>query len=168
LDDTSDPVSHVSVADARRGAILAGVPLFICPGCGRRTAGDRHVGHQPRGCQTCGFGFVFEILDDYYPGPKTALIACDGAGVILAGGRGAGAVTGYRDPELIGTEIRDRLGLEFAGEDPIARSLEWGVRALAVPCRFRPNGLSELRSATLDVFPGYDDDGGVLVAITPA
>lgn len=126
------------------------------------------MGHQPRGCSSCGFGFLFEILDDYYPGPKTALIACDRLGTILAGGHAAGAVTGFRDTDLLGVDVRTRLGLVFDDGDPIARCLEWGVRALGVACTFRPNGLHEPRAATLDVFPAYDDDGGLLVALTPA
>ncbi len=126
------------------------------------------MGHQPRGCAVCGFGFLFELLDDYYPGPKTALIACDRSGAILAGGRGSAAVTGFRDVDMLGVDVRTRLGLVFTGDDPIARCLEWGVRALGVSCTFRPNGLAESRAATLDVFPGYDDDGGLLVALTPS
>ncbi len=43
--------------------------LFICPNCGQRTsATDRTAGfrNQPKGCSKCGFGFLFELLDDYY------------------------------------------------------------------------------------------------------
>ena len=144
------------------------MPLFICPGCGRRSIADRHVGHHPTGCARCGFGFLFELLDDYYPGPRTGLVVCDQSRIVIAAGAGSVAATGYRETEMIGSEIVQLLHLSFQdGEDPIARSLDWGVRALDVPCAFRPNGLDEMRRATIDLFPAYDDDGGLLVALTP-
>jgi hypothetical protein len=51
------------------------MPFFICPSCGNReNSGDRTAGFSPRpkGCSKCGFGFVFELLDDYYPAPNAA------------------------------------------------------------------------------------------------
>jgi hypothetical protein len=145
------------------------VPVFICPRCAfRESSIDRNVRHQPRGCSRCGFGFVFELLEDYYASPKTALIVCDQQRRILAAGHAAFAVTGYQDGELIGHEVSERLGLEgFANGDPAARSLEWGVRALNEGCTFRPKGSSEGVPAVADFFPAYDDDGGLLVALTP-
>lgn len=143
------------------------MPVFICPGCGRRFGGDRHQGHQPRGCAACGFGFLFELLDDYYPSPKTALVVCDADTKILAAGHAASAVTGYQEKDLLGHPLADRLALTFDDGDPAHRSLEWGVRVMGVDCTFRPNGVSDQRPATVDFFPAYDDDGGLLVAITP-
>ena len=62
----------------------------------------------------------------------------------------------------------ERLGLAgFPDGDPAARSLEWGVRVLGVPCTYRFSGADEALPATADFFPAYDDDGGLLVAITP-
>ncbi len=141
--------------------------MFICPGCGRRLTADRHVGHQPRGCTSCGFGFLFELLDDYYPSPKTALVVCDSEKKILAAGHAATAVTGFQDRALLGYDLVDRLELDFGGDDPADRSLEWGVRVMGVDCTFHPNGSEGGRTATADFFPAYDDDGGLLVAITP-
>ena len=43
-----------------------------------------------------------------------------------------------------------------------------GVRVMGVRCTFRPNGLDEPRPATADFFPAYDDDGGLLLALTPS
>ena len=52
----------------------------ICPNCGNRTsATERTAGfrNQPKGCSKCGFGFLFEILDDYYPAPDTGFVVTD-------------------------------------------------------------------------------------------
>jgi hypothetical protein len=145
------------------------MPFFLCPRCAYRERGsERHVRHQPRGCSRCGFGFVFELLEDYYASPKTALLVCDQERRILAAGHAAFAVTGYSESELIGHEVVERLGLGgFPNGDPAATSLEWGVRVLGVDCTFRPNGVDRDRPATADFFPAYDEDGGLLVALTP-
>ena len=145
------------------------VPVFLCPRCAyRETSSERNVRHQPRGCSRCGFGFSFELLEDYYASPKTALIVCDQERRILVAGHSAFAVTGYDEGDLIGHEVVERLGLAgFPDGDPAARSLEWGVRVLNVPCTYRFNGSDEDLPATADFFPAYDDDGGLLVAITP-
>jgi hypothetical protein len=55
----------------------------------------------------------------------------------------------------------------FPGADPAATSLEWCVRQLDVRCTFRPAGLAQDQDATADFFPAYDEDGGLLVALTP-
>jgi hypothetical protein len=44
--------------------------------------------------------------------------------------------------------------------------MEWGVRQLNVECTFRPAGLDHDQPVTADFFPAYDDDGGLLVAVT--
>ena len=56
------------------------MPFFICPNCGHReVSGERTAGFstRPKGCSKCGFGFVFELLDDYYPAPNAAFFVCD-------------------------------------------------------------------------------------------
>lgn len=144
--------------------------VFICPRCAHRVAGsERAEGHQPRGCPKCGFGFVFEIMDDYYAGPLTALITCDRDRRVLVAGKSAPAITGWAEGDMIGRDVSEALGLAFpaAGDDPIARSLEWGVRVLGEPCTFRPQRSDEDRAAVADIFPAYDDDGGLMVALTP-
>ncbi|MCC6833091.1 MAG: PAS domain-containing protein [Thermoleophilia bacterium] len=145
------------------------MPAFICPRCARRErASDRHDGHQARGCAKCGFGFMFELLEDYYAGPNTALVVCDQNRRIIAAGHAATAVTGYQERDLIGHEVVSRLGMgNFPNADPAATALEWGVRQLDVACTFRPAGLTKDQPAVADFFPAYDDDGGLLVALTP-
>jgi PAS domain-containing protein len=146
------------------------VAVFICPRCGHRAAAsERAEGHQPRGCAKCGFGFAFEIMDDYYAGPLTALITCDRERRVLVAGKSAAALTGWAEGDLIGREVSEALGLRFpdASDDPVARCLEWGVRVLGERCAFRPQRTDEDRDAVADLFPAYDDDGGLMLALTP-
>ena len=63
------------------------MPYFICPNCKERSVDhDRVEGltRQAVACHRCGFGFLFELMDDYYPGPNTGLVVCDQEGRILA------------------------------------------------------------------------------------
>ena len=61
-----------------------------------------------------------------------------------------------------------KLGLEFDdSSDPVATALEWGVRQLGKPVQVNAEGDLPAR-ATADVFPAYDDDGGLLLVLTPA
>jgi PAS domain S-box-containing protein len=148
------------------------MPYFICPNCKSRS-----VDHDRResltdptavGCHRCGFGFLFELMDDYYPAPGTGMVVCDADGRILAAGRGLFELTGFEEKDLMGREVVDALRLEGFqnGQNPVALSLEWGVRRLAEQCEL--TAASGLRKpVTADIFPAYDDDGGLLVAFTP-
>ncbi len=145
--------------------------LFICPNCGHRsTATERTAGFRntPKGCSKCGFGFLFELLDDYYPAPNTGLVACDRDGRILAAGRGVFELTGYREGDLMGKNVVDAFGLAGfeEGRSPIALALEWGVRRLGEKIELRSRA-GQVKPVTADVFPAYDDDGGLLVALSP-
>src|SRR3954454_8476189 len=143
---------------------------FICPNCGNRTTeSDRSAGfrRQARGCSKCGFGFLFELLDDYYPAPDAAFFACDQHGKVIACGRGSFELTGLDDERVIGRSVQEVLGLRFAnGDDPVATVLEWGVRKLAQPVQVNAEG-DLPAEATADLFPAYDDDGGLLLVLTP-
>ena len=44
--------------------------------------------------------------------------------------------------------------------------LEWGVRQLGKPVSVNAEGDLPAR-ATADLFPAYDDDGGLLLVLTP-
>lgn len=143
---------------------------FICPNCGTRSAAtDRNAGFReaPSGCAKCGFGFLFELLDDYYPAPDAAFFVCDQQARVIACGRGAFALTGLADERVIGRPVNDVLGLNFnTDDDPVGTVLEWGVRALAKPVEVNAEGDLPAR-ATADLFPAYDDDGGLLLVLTP-
>jgi hypothetical protein len=126
---------------------------FICPHCGNRSmATDRNAGfrREARGCEKCGFAYLFELLDDYYPAPNAAFFACDREGRIVDCGRGSFELTGLR------TE----------GVDHVATALEWEVRVAGKPVELAAG--PERAGAVADIFPAYDDDeGGVLVVLTP-
>jgi PAS domain-containing protein len=143
--------------------------LFICPNCGNRTtATERNAGfrRQARGCSKCGFGFLFELLDDYYPAPDAAFFVCDQEARIIGCGRGSFELTGLDDEKVIGRPVREVLGLDWDGDDPIGTVLEWGVRAQNKPVRVHAEG-DLPAAATADLFPAYDDDGGLLLVLTP-
>ena len=127
--------------------------LFICPSCGTRSSeSDRTAGfsRQAKGCSKCGFGFLFELLDDYYPAPNAAFFVCDQEG------------------RVIGRKANEVLGLRFDdGSDHVSTVLEWGVRALGKPVQVNAEG-DLPATATADLFPAYDDDGGLLLVLTPA
>ena len=59
---------------------------------------DRNIGftREPKGCAKCGFAFLFELLDDYYPAPDAAFFVCDGEGRIVGCGKDSFAFTGLR------------------------------------------------------------------------
>ena len=146
------------------------MPFFICPNCKRRAIDtDRRDGltHQPVGCASCGFGFMFELLEDYYPGPNTAFIVCDRDERIIAAGRGVLELTGYREGELLGRDLAEAIGLASEdGDDPAKVALEWGVRRLGQPIVVRVRSGRSVEM-TGDFFPAYDEDGGLLVALSP-
>jgi PAS domain-containing protein len=160
------------------------MPFFICPNCGHREASsERTAGFSPRpkGCSKCGFGFVFELLDDYYPAPNAAFFVCDQQARVIDAGRGSYELTGLTDEDVIGRPVQEVLGLQWRdpGEgdeeagtngdgatDPIETSLEWGVRSLGKKVSVNAEG-DLPAEAVADVFPAYDDDGGLLIVLTP-
>ena len=83
---------------------------------------------------------------------------------VLAAGRGVFELTGYRDADLIGREVAEALAL--SDTSPIEVVREWGVRKLGQELEIRTRAGIEKR-VTVDFFPAYDDDGGLLVALTP-
>jgi PAS domain S-box-containing protein len=147
------------------------VPFFICPNCKQRSVDlDRKEGlyDEAVACHHCGFGFLFELMDDYYPAPDAGFVVCDKEGRILAIGRGVFELTGWNESDLIGVDVVQGLGLGGFEEEknPAKLALEWGVRRLneALELQTRSGRRKAVRA---DFFPAYDDDGGLLVALTP-
>ncbi len=135
-------------------------------------ATDRNVGFrrdEVRGCEKCGFAYLFELLDDYYPAPNAAFFACDADGRIVDCGKGSFELTGLTTEKAIGQPVSTALELRFEdGTDHVQTALEWEVRVKGKPVEVRANGNLASR-AVADIFPAYDDDeGGVLVVLTPA
>ncbi len=147
------------------------MPYFICPNCKQRSVdhdGREGLTQEAVACRRCGFGFLFELMDDYYPAPNAGFVVCDREGRILASGRGIFELSGYREQELIGGDLVERFGLSgFEAErDPAALALEWGVRRLDEQLELRTRA-GQSKHVSADFFPAYDDDGGLLVALTP-
>jgi PAS domain-containing protein len=147
------------------------VPYFICPNCKQRSIDvDRKEGlyDEAVSCHHCGFGFLFELMDDYYPAPDAGFVVCDKEGRILALGRGFFELTGFGEGDLIGVDVVEGLGLTGFEEEknPAKLSLEWGVRRLneAIELKTRSGRLKPVKA---DFFPALDEDGGLLVAFTP-
>lgn len=147
------------------------MPHFICPNCKQRSVDiDRKEGlyDEPVACHHCGFGFLFELMDDYYPAPDAGFVVCDKEGRILAVGRGVFELTGWTESELLGADVVEGLGLAGFEEErnPAKLALEWGVRRLNESLQVRTRS-GRLKAVIGDFFPAYDDDGGLLVALAP-
>ena len=122
----------------------------------------------PRGARSAASRFLFELLDDYYPAPNAAFFVCDQEGRIIGCGRGSRELTGLSDEKVIGREVREVLGLDFeGGEDHVGTVLEWGVRQLGKGVTVNAEGDLPAK-AVADLFPAYDDDGGLLLVLTPS
>ena len=146
--------------------------FFICPNCKERSIDsdglESLLDSQAVGCHHCGFGFLFELMEDYYPAPTTGLVVCDQQGRILGAGRGVFELTGFPEQELMGNDIVERFGLSGYedGKNPVALALEWGVRRMGEKLELVSRS-GQRKPVTADVFPAYDADGGLLVALTP-
>ncbi len=147
------------------------MPYYICPNCKQRsvdTDGLEGFSRQTVQCRSCGFGFLFELMDDYYPSPGTGFVVCDEAGRVLAIGRGVFELTGYRESDVLGNDVVAAFGLEGfeAGKNPVKLALEWDVRRLDERLQLRTRA-GIRKSVRADFFPAYDNDGGLLVALAP-
>ena len=147
------------------------MPFFICPNCRQRSVdhdGLEDLTNEAVGCHHCGFGFLFELMDDYYPAPNAGLVVCDQEGRVLACGRGVFELTGYSEGALLGRDVVEGLGLSgFPPErNPAQLALEWGVRRLGEQLELRTRA-GVTKPVQGDFFPAYDSDGGLLVALAP-
>jgi hypothetical protein len=146
------------------------VPYFICPNCRQRSIDhDRmeDLTNDAVGCTHCGFGFLFELLEDYYPAPGTGFVVCDQNRRILALGQGVFELTGYREADILGKDVTGAFEMNADGEsNPAEVAVEWGVRQLGKRVTVRTRG-GVIKEVTADFFPAYDEDGGLLVALYP-
>lgn len=148
------------------------MPYFICPHCKDRSIdSDRReslMDAQAVACRRCGFGFLFELMDDYYPAPRTGMVVCDRKGRVLAAGDGVFELSGYQERDLMGKDVVEALSLEGYDEErhPVKLALEWGVRRMGEQLVLTTRA-GQLKAVAADFFPAYDEDGGLLVALTP-
>ena len=143
------------------------MPFYICPRCKTRRVdhdGREGFSQEPPSCHKCDFGFMFELMEDYYPAQATGFVVCDQEARVLATGEGVFELTGYNERDLMGREVVDALGLSDPA--PVATVREWGVRKLEQQLTLRTRAGIE-KPVMADFFPAYDDDGGLLVALTP-
>ena len=143
------------------------MPHYICPTCKARsvdTDGYEGFTQQVPQCRRCGFGFLFELLEDYYPAPSTGFVVCDADARVIAVGRGVFELTGYAERDLLGRPLADALALSDTA--PLELVREWGVRRLGEQLELDTRA-GFRKPVTADFFPAYDDDGGLLVALTP-
>ena len=143
------------------------MPNYICPKCKDRSVDlDAREGFskQAPACRRCGFGFLFELMDDYYPAPSTGFVVCDQEGRVLATGKGVFELSGYREQDLLGRDVQEIVD---ANPNPVAVALEWGVRRLDQQVGLKTRAGIQ-KPVVADVFPALDADGGLLVALRPA
>ena len=144
------------------------MPVFICPNCRQRSVdldGREGFSTQAPQCRSCGFGFLFQLLEDYYPAPSTGFVVCDQSARIIAAGRGVFELTGFREADLIGRDVTSAFSL--SDSSPLELVREWGVRRLGERLELRTRG-GIMKEVVVDLFPAYDEDGGVLVALSAA
>jgi len=89
--------------------------VYICPNCKDRSVDidgfEGFSGSDALQCRRCGFGFIFQLLEDYYPAPSTGFIVCDQEARVLAAGRGVFELTGFQEGELMGRDVGEALAL---------------------------------------------------------
>ena len=154
-----------------RFGTLQGVRFFICPNCTTRALDDdgkAGLTHQPVGCDKCGFGYLFELLEDFFPPAGAGMVTCDRDGRVLSCGRGVFELTGYSEREVMGKPLGDAFGLSgfTNGDNPIPVVLEWGVRKLDQHVTLRHHS-GRPKRVRVDLFPAYDEDGGLLASLAP-
>jgi PAS domain S-box-containing protein len=147
------------------------VPYYICPNCKQRSVdidGLEGFTEQTVQCRSCGFGFLFELMDDYYPAPSTGFVVCDEQGRVLATGRGVFELTGYQEADVLGRDVLDAFALDGfdAAKNPVKLALEWDVRRLGEELELLTKA-GIRKPVRADFFPAYDTDGGLLVALGP-
>src|SRR5947208_16942792 len=136
-----------------------------------RTSDPAHVWRVREGftslappCRHCGCGSLFELLHDYYPAPDTGMVVTYRDRRVLAIGRGIFELTGFPEADLMGRDVVEAL--QLSDDKPVELAREWGVRRLGEQISIRTRAGNE-KAVVADVFPAYDDDGGLLLALTP-
>jgi hypothetical protein len=94
-------------------------------------------------------------------------VVCDSEARVIAAGRDIFELSGYKEQDLMGRNVVDALGITgFDGDSPAKVAIEWGVRRLGQQLELRSRA-GTVKPVTGDFFPAYDEDGGLLVGLTP-
>jgi PAS domain-containing protein len=144
---------------------------WICPNCHTRAVDDdglEGLSSDPLGCHHCDFGYMFEILEDFFPPEGAGFVTCDPDGRILSVGRGFFELTGFAEHDLLGKHVAQALSLGGFenGQDPVAIVLEWGVRKLDLHLTIHNHAGME-KQVRADFFPGYGDADGMMICLAP-
>ena len=145
--------------------------FYICPNCSARVIdadGLEGLSSQPVGCHRCGFGFLFQLLEDWFPPAGAGLLACDKDARILSAGKGVFELTGYPERVLMGSDLREALGMSGSrtARTP-SRSCSSGASASSTVPIFIRHSVGHDKPVRLDLFPAYDEDGGLLCSLAP-
>ena len=125
-----------------------------------RTAGFRN---SPRAARTAASDSCSSCSTTTTRRPTRPSSSATSRAAIIGCGRGSRELTGLSDEKMIGRPVNEVLGLDFQdGDDPVGVALEWGVRQLAKPVTVHAEGDLPAK-AVADLFPAYDDDGGLLL-----
>ena len=131
------------------------------------TTAEKGLSNRPVGCAHCGFGVSSSCSTTTTPRPGRGSSCATPIGGFWLPVQGVFELTGYRERDLLGHEVTEALELNGAQEqNPAQLAVEWGVRQLDkhMPLRTRSGVVKQVR---VDFFPAYDEDGGLLVALTP-
>jgi hypothetical protein len=144
---------------------------WICPNCQSRAIdedGIEGLSSQRLGCAHCGFGYMFEILEDFFPPALAGFLSCDREDRILSVGNGVFELTGFAEHDLIGRHFSEalQLGGFEPGHNPIALVREWGVRQLDLHLTIQ-NHAGMTKQVRADFFPGYEDDDDMMISLAP-
>ena len=87
---------------------------------------------------------------------------------MLSCGNGVFEVSGYAEGDIMGKPLVDAFGLSgFADDkDPMPGRARMG-RPKARPARDDAAPLRAAQAVRLDLFPAYDEDGGMLASLAP-
>ena len=135
----------------------------------RADRAHRRLPRSAKGCTQVRLRVPVRAARRLLPGPRRRLLRLRPARARVIGcGRDSFELTGLRRSDVIGRAVERGARPALRGRRRPRRrpSLEWGVRVLGKPVEVNAEG-DLPASATADLFPAYDDDGGLLVVFTP-
>ena len=147
------------------------MPYYICPNCKKRSIDidgvDGFSAENALQCRSCGFGFLFQLMDDYYPAPTTGFVVCDANARILATGRDVFQLSGFQEKDVLGRDLIETFQLgERRGRAPRPRGARVG-RSEARSAARDPDALRPAEEGHRRLLPRLRRGRGLLVALTP-